>query len=307
MVQHRDMDTFPSWARSEFRNKQATLRQILQRIVQLNANIGDLETMLNLEQYPRSIQVNVSVSVSEAQQHAMDVTLQNAKKVFQTTVLQALIHARKAELQTLKTQANKMSENFQTFLADSFKALVDNDVPLPEEDHDTQASIQACMNVFQKASEEINIEIQTKSFFRQRQAQKKKQERAAAVQQSRINEELNDPHIKQLQSRIASLEKRINSNSRDGPDRPSPRFRRPKFDGKSQHTSRRPTRQDYGGNKSKNWNPQQDYTSLRNTRIDRDGNQNQDRDQGYRTARRRYTKKTPRSGSRQRKPPNWQN
>lgn len=208
-IQESELKALPPWAREEYRNSQNVLAQLLQNIVKLESNVADLEMMLEKDEYPRSICIKVTVNVNEAQQSDMDTALNNAKKQFEKSVLQALINARKAELASKKNEADRKAIEFQDFMVNRFAALERNNIPLPPEDADPQITIQVAANEFQKRAETVNQQLRTYHFFSRQQALDKKHAREAAAQERRLNQELQDSNLNQLIRRMEKIEKKL--------------------------------------------------------------------------------------------------
>ena len=216
--QDSELNAQPSWARTEYRNTQNILTQLVTQVVKLESNIAQLESMMEKDECPRSLHVNVKVDVNEAQQGYMNEMLNNAKKQFEKTVLAGLITARKAELASKQTEARNKKDEFQEFLTRNYQALQQNNIPLLEEDDDPQVAIQTGVHEFQKRAEKVAQEVRTQHFFQQQKLIERRQAREVAAQEQRLNAELEDPHVKNLMVRVDFLERSI---KKQNPQRPT--------------------------------------------------------------------------------------
>lgn len=200
----------PSWAREHYKHKYNVAIQLLQKIIKLEANIGDLQNMALKGEYPKSIQINITVSVAQEQQHGMDAAIQQAKNQFHSTVIQALIEARKNELVQKKQEVVNCSQAIFNFLRANFQNLKANNVPVPEQEEDeVTCTVQLCVNAFKDKIEEANQLIRTRFFFQQQKEVEKQQQRAAARQEQRINQELTDPNIVHISKQIQELQSMV--------------------------------------------------------------------------------------------------
>ena len=208
-INQLELNAIPEWARTEYRNQQGVLAQITQRFIKLEATTKDLKAMQQAGTCPRSIRVNVTISVAEAQQQAMDEALTAAKNAFEIAMLDALIKAREAELGILQAQGDAKCAEFKTFLETNFQKLLQSNVRLPEHDADVGMSIQLAENEFRKRAEDVTAKLHIQHFFQRQREESRRKKRELAEQERRINEELADPQVKQLQQRITSLERKL--------------------------------------------------------------------------------------------------
>lgn len=176
-------------------------------------NIGELQTMLQKEQYPKSLQVNIKVNVASAQQSAMDTALSNAKEQFQKTILGALITARQDELLQKKQDVYNSSQSVADIFQNGFRRLRDNNIPILEQDDDEiTTTIQLCVNTYKDKVESADQTIQTKFFFTKEKELHKAQQINARKQEQLMNQELNDPQIEKLSKQVNVLQKIVTKN-----------------------------------------------------------------------------------------------
>lgn len=297
VLQATDLIDIPVWAHSEYKKSHEVFSQLTTQIVKLENNIADLENMVLKEETPRSLRVKIEVKVKEPQQQAMDTALNSAKKIFEKSVLQALITARKAELTQLKAQADKKPTEFTTFLKNNFEKLKQNNVPLPDMDDDVDSSVQYATHKYNERAGKVVQTIHTLHFFNKQHEKEKKQAREAAAQERRINQELQDPAVKDLMERINKLESSVRqtSNRNNGNKKNK---KQGKKQGNKQDQKNKPTGQ---SKKDNNKRPFRNRPRRNPNRTNNRRNVNQGRAQGNQGPQRRYTNTTNRSGSR---PPN---
>lgn len=204
-----ELQSLPTWARSEYRKSQEVVFQLIQQMVKLESNIGDLETMLEKGECPRSLQVNVKVSVANEQQSNVDAALLANKKIFEENMLKALITARKGEHSTKKTLLQQKRNDFILFLESTLTELKQNNIPLPAEEYDTDAAVNQCLQLFEERADMVMREVKTQYFFMMKAALRRKQERTARIQEVRINDMLIDTAIPSMAKKIETLEKSL--------------------------------------------------------------------------------------------------
>ena len=297
-IQTSDLQTIPTWARKEYRNSQAVLAQLLEQAVKLETNIADLEEMHEKGECPRSLKVNVTINVAADQQAEMDNKLSEAKKHFESLMLQALITARKQELNKKKTEANKKTSEFQTYLTNTFRALQENNIPLPPEDEDLNISIAQYVDIYRKRTEQITHEVHTQHYFQRQKSIEREQAKRARIEERRLNQELTDPQVKQLTDRVNSLEKKLSSRNTPKPTQTQkgrPPQRKPKQQNGLQKRTKNPNRPF----RNSNGTPPKRKTGKK-PGTHQSGNQG--RAEGNRPRRPRSTNTTNQSGS---KPQNY--
>lgn len=288
----QSLKSIPEWAHAKYRQSEEMNIQLTTNIIKLEKNIADLETMLQKNECPRSIQVKIEVKVKQTQQNAMDQALFEAKKVFHNSVLQALIAARKSELTEVKTKQSKLCSEFINFLQENIETIQRHNIPLIDEDSDAEGTLQYAKHLYEEQAQKIASAVKTEFLFRKLEEQKKNQIRQAQAEERRLNTQLRDPEISMLQDRLQKLEVSIKkqkssktrtrssiTNDNIGKSKSTNNVNRP-------FPQRRPA-----GKKKKN------LPENVSKRIQRNGNKNQGQGQGNRKPRRRYTNTTNRSAS----------
>lgn len=268
--------------------------------------------MMVKDECPRSLQVRIKVNVNQEEQTTMDAELMEAKKTFEKKILAALIKARQQELSRAKTQLMAQKTKFAEFMSDRFNILQQHQIPLDPLDASPNEAISLATHEFEKRAEEVNRVVRTQMAINNVEASRKKQARDAQAQEDRINTELQDPQVNRLIERMESLEKKLNGRphnkttkktqgkkARTGQRNPNRR---------QQNAPNRPFRQRRFGNPARG--PPQRQRSYRDvvtrprnrpTSRNQRPQERQDRDQGNRKPRRRFTNTMNRSGF---QPPN---
>lgn len=222
-----ELGQLPDWAIRQYIAEQKVLAQILQQVAKLEHNIGNLQTMLVKEECPRSLQFKIKISVQAEQQPAMDAALESARKQYERSMLEALIHARKQELQNRKADVDRKIQEFTDYIQSNLQKMKDNGIPLPPGDEDIKTTVELCTSIFHGRLEKINQVIQTTYFFERELKRKKEQEREAQRQEQRINEQLHDPTITNLSKQIQTLQNLVTKTlKKSQPTRPPPRSNR---------------------------------------------------------------------------------
>lgn len=212
-----EIQTIPTWARTEYRNKHTQLSQAIYSIVRLERNIANMEMMLDQDQIPKALRVNTRISVHHEQQAAMNLALQHAKKTFEKSILQALIDARKAELRSKKATADKTKDKFLAFVSNGLDTLQRNDIsPLNNED-DSRTTLSRCSHNFQMRAEKLTHTIRIQETFKEQKEKERRQRLEAMQRENQINEELTDPHTRIISRRITHLEQQLKSINRGKP------------------------------------------------------------------------------------------
>lgn len=211
--------SIPEWAHTKYRKSEEINIQLTTNIIKLEKGIADLDTMLQKDECPRSLQVKIEVSVKQPQQAAMDQALFEAKKIFHKSVLQALITARKSELTEMKSQQSKLCDDFIQFLKDSLETIARHNIPLSQDDSDAAATVDYAKHLYEEQAQKIAIAVKTQFLFKTLAEQNRKQIKEAEAEERRMNMQLRDPEIKSLQERLDKLEstlkKPIKSNQKN--------------------------------------------------------------------------------------------
>lgn len=298
-VAQEDLLAIPIWARSNFTESYQLYNQLTTQIVKLEKAIADMESMELKQECPRSLQIKIEVKVKDAQQQAMDTALFAAKKAFEKSVLTALITARKSELSEIKNSRSKIHTDLNKFIMDTLENLISHNIQIEEQnDRDIQSTVQYVHNLFSKNCEAAEQAIKTQHLFDVIDETRRKQRREEEAQERRINEELQDKSVKELQNRIQRLEDTVQKASRNG------RKRKQQISRKSDQKNQRSSPQSPNGQRSKSHFQDRPKSkkkkkgnsgSTKNQPIGRKQNQGQER--GNPRHRRRYTNTMTRSVS----------
>lgn len=204
-----EYDVLPMWAEKEYTQAHNRLYQVIEHSVKLESNIADLENMLEKGECPRSIQINVKINVAQEQQSEMDTALHEHTKLFQQSILKALIKARAKELHNKKQDMLKHCQQFQQFLVSTITDLRNNDIPLLLGTSDVDNTIQKCIDLFKKRSKRTYNLYKSLFFFQKKKADSQKQKRKELEAEKKINQELADPQLTAMKQQIDSLERTV--------------------------------------------------------------------------------------------------
>lgn len=216
-----ELQSLPFWARSKYRKSQEVVFQLIQQVVKLESIIGNLETMLEQGECPRSLQVKINVSVSQDQQSNMDAAFLANKKIFEENMLKALIAARKSELLAKGALLRRERSEFKTFLETNLNDLLQNNIPIPPPDSDVNGLVSKAVQNYEERADMVMRQVKTQHFLMEKTTKRRKQERIARQTEERINQTLQDPAISSIMKRVSSLETRLRqetsrNNSRNG-------------------------------------------------------------------------------------------
>lgn len=286
VIRGSDFESMPEWAWIEYKQSQITLFKLLLERTKLQQNISNLENMELKDQCPRSMQVKITVNVKEDQQQALSMSIEEAKKTFEKTVLKALIQARKKELSGINSQITKHSDTFTTYMKEQYQKLKTNNIPLVEtDDEDINQSVEMATSAYNLRHQHVLRYIETQHFFNEQAKLQKKQANDAAKEQNKMDHEMRNKEVVELENRINKLEKVIRRNNTNSTTKPTKKKNKQK--GKPS-----PPFQKHQGRKPK---------IKQQTDKVQEGRRNQDQGQGNPRHRPRYTNTTNRSKS---MPPN---
>lgn len=210
-LQPSEQELLQPWAVKKYKEIEETSYQMIQQIVKLEFNIANLENMLQKEECPRSLKVNVKINVCKNQQANMDAIVQELAKNFEQNALKALIEERKKELINRKQEVDQKCLEYETFLKETFLQLKRNRIPIRLEDSAINPTIHNNIRILKARTKDLLDLYKRRYFFRKQEAEKKLQQRKAKELEKQINQELEDPKIAEMKRKLEALTRTVKS------------------------------------------------------------------------------------------------
>lgn len=208
--EHQDMNPMGDIPADLIKQYKAGLQiteNIIRTITKAKRGIAVLKNHKLLGTVPRSIAINVTISVEKAYQSDMDKTVEEASKTFQTTILDKMIETREKELQDReKDLADKKAESLHQLnssLGAMKQSKVIDDINRLKEWHDIlRHKIEVANNL-------ITGEVKIEEFFDNKRKVESMQKAQAERAERDTDQKLLDPAVQQMQTRLAQLEKQV--------------------------------------------------------------------------------------------------
>lgn len=201
----------PDWAYGKWTETRQSISNLSKSIVKVNRAVITLKNHKTMGTYPNSIAVTTKVQVDKAHQNSVDQKINEAKATFQNTVLDALIDARTQELEDRKKDLDEIKSKYLAFLRRTLQDLRDENI-IEKTDEECRSLIATARDTVNLITVRIGKELQLQDYFADKDKQKKREEKRAAVEERRVNETLTDPALKELQDKVKSLEKKTQSS-----------------------------------------------------------------------------------------------
>lgn len=251
-----DLEYIPSWAHKNYKDSLTTYNNITKCIVRLARAISVMENHIAAGTVPKSLNINVKAQVEKAHQSQVDQEVEEAKKVFQNTVLVSIINARKREAEDKKKARDEALKQFQEFFLTNLTELRTNNIITDSED-DLRKKYDTIISYQEETAQLIERNLRTEEHFAHKQKEEAMKKVDAARQEAQLNQVLEDSETKALKQRIDSLEKRmqqVGKPGKAGPNKPAggatnPPKTHPKGKGPPQKRSGGPKKGPGKGNK----------------------------------------------------------
>lgn len=250
-----DLNYIPEWARKSYKDALTTYSNITKNIVKLARAISVMENHATAGTVPKSLNVNIKAQVEKSHQAQVDLEVEEAKKVFQKTILASIIAARRREIEDKKKARDEALTQFQETFLTNLTDLKSNGIIATPED-ELRKMFDNIVKYLHQTAELIEEDLRTEEFFAFKQKEESMRKADAARQEVRLNQVLEDPGTKALKDRLDTLEKRIQhigKQEKPGPKKPAPGpkapQRNPKGKGPSQKKGDGPKKGPGKGNK----------------------------------------------------------
>lgn len=170
-------------------------------ICKKNEAIRKLEQHRDNETAPNSLKITINVTVSKEKQTQMDEILKQATVTFQKTIIESLIQVRLDERKELEDDQKKIVNQRNEVINLTCTQLSSEGI-------ETRPSIVSIAGTkFQNLTESAIRVAKEKDFHRRKALIEKKEKQKAAREEARIEEELRDPVVQNLEKKILNLEK----------------------------------------------------------------------------------------------------
>lgn len=213
-------NTIPAWLRSDLLESIQTIGNIIINIINLEACVKNLEEHEMMETIPKSLSVSIKLQVHAEQQGTIDNVVTEATKLFQKTLLDALLQARRDELN--KRRADVMMES--TKFKERTKKTVEElrtERCLTGTDEEVKDQYLKWMEYFDSKCAKRENELRTENFFNNKKKEQKRKELNEKRAEERINQELQDPALDQLSKKVTQLETMVKQSSKNEKAKPS--------------------------------------------------------------------------------------
>lgn len=198
----------PTWAESTWQSTIQSITNLTKSIIKVNRAVTNLENHATMGTYPNSITINVKIQVEKENQPHMDEIIKNANELWQKTILGELIMTRKKEAADKKQALAKIKADFLKYFMNNLTDLKTNNL-INSGENELRAWYGNIERSLQIKAIDIERELRVEEHFANKKKLEDQEARRAARQEERINQELLDPAMKTMQSRVESLEAQL--------------------------------------------------------------------------------------------------
>lgn len=198
----------PVWAVADYNKSFLKMTNLTKTWVRLDRAIHELETHENENTIPPSLKVNTRVQVEKSNQAEVDIVLAEATKVFQTTLLMKIIQVRKRELKEKEDLVIKLKAEMLKRILEGLTDLHNEGITTNTEE-EIREEYEQCVMELDEDFHLMSTKIRTEEFFAMKKKLESTQAAAAVREEARLNQDLLDPAIKAMQTRVQTLEKKL--------------------------------------------------------------------------------------------------
>ena len=207
--QEQNTGPLPKWLTDLTEKQKSSIKTLTLKHIRTSNAVDKLSQHLENGSAPKSLHVDIRLSVSPKYQESIDTTMQNARSAFQKSLIEALINTRRSELADIEMEIEHEKEQWKHLVQQKITLFEGHDIQIKPE------TVQSAQNEFEKALTIMNQDITIKFLL----DESRKEEKRAQLRERTANNQIENAlatdqneewkrEIAKLRSSIKNLQKK---------------------------------------------------------------------------------------------------